>query len=249
LHRIILIIRQKIFSIVMLAIALLSGIFIYFYVGYLKSDKDNARDAEKVLLAVEDISEGDVIDGSSITTQMIPQAISSKSYDLKEEYVIGKIATEDIAKGEILTREGISGFEETGQDTGSLSLYIPEYLKAVTVPIDYYGDTSLIKKGDVVDIISVYYDEKNDSLISEIILHSKELIATSSSSLIDMNHEGGSLILDSFESPGLAGQSNGPGSIIATFFLDDDEVKKVFLSLNKGVLNLAICPRQSLEIR
>ena len=243
MNRFSIIIRQKIISIIMLFVSILGGIFIYFYIGHIKSSQYPAYDSQEIILAVSDIYEGDTIIETNITTQNIPEAIFSDRYILEKESVIGKTAAEDILEGEILTREKISGFKNIDENTKSISSYIPQHLKAVSVPIVFYSDISLLRNGDHVDIISVYYDKDANTLISETILNSEELISLHPSGKANNPEVESNIIFDNLEKNSQRGMAEQGNAVIATFFLDVAETEKIFLALERGVLNIAICSK------
>ena len=57
-----------------------------------------------------------------------------------------------------------------------LSSSIPHGLRAISLPISFFGEVSSIREGDRVDIISVFYDPGSNELYSEVILNEKEII-------------------------------------------------------------------------
>lgn len=243
MNRFSLIIRQKLISVIMLAVSILGGIFIYLYLGHLKAGQNIVFEGQEIIIASQDILKGSIITASDIADQNIPESIFSDKYIFEKESVIGKAASEDILQGEILTREKISGFKEISEDLKSISSYIPQYLKAVSVPVVFYGDISLLSNGDLVDVISVYYEKSKDELISETILDSEELM------IIDPGHSTGNMetegnaLFDNMDQHSMFAYQGHVNQIIATFFLDSTEAERIFLALERGVLNIAICSK------
>ena len=123
------------------------------------------------------------------------------------------------------------------------SSYIPYKLKAVSIPVNFYGDRSLIRPGDRIDIISTCYEPGSGIIYSNTVLSEKEVVLIRND--LDGNFSGeknssGDLLVDSIfdSSPVDPGYTN---QMILTFYLDASEVEEVFLALEKGVLNLSIC--------
>ncbi len=116
------------------------------------------------------------------------------------------------------------------------------------MPVNYYGDVSVLRVGDKVDIISVYYDQTNSLLISEAVLSEKEIILTVNEQN-EINNKNGensssnkndSSLMDKVFDSNYAGSAFS-NSMIITFYLTPVEVEKIFLALERGVLNLSIC--------
>jgi len=119
---------------------------------------------------------------------------------------------------------------------------IPQGMKAVNIPVTFFGDCSMITKSDRVDIISIYYDKGSDRLNSEIVLSGKEIIDfdEGQSRSDDITGSVGGLILsEDYSRSGI--NSNIKNIIVITFYLDSGEVSRAFKALESGMLYLAIC--------
>lgn len=243
MNRLTLIVKQRIISVIMLIISVTGGIFIYLYLDYMKSSNTEIA-GQKIIVMNADIEEGEIIDRSDISIETVPEEIFSDSYLVSEESVIGKIATEEIIKGEILTKDKIEGYDDGPEIPSSISSYIPINLKAVSVPLRYYGNTDFLNKGDRIDIVSVYYDDEKSMVVSETILRAKELISLFYNTDNSIEGDEGGLFFESFETPTIDKRGDITRSITGTFYLDEDETEAIFLALEKGVLNVAICSKK-----
>jgi hypothetical protein len=117
---------------------------------------------------------------------------------------------------------------------------IPGGMKAVNIPVNYFGDPSVLEQGDRVDIISTYYREEEGGLYSERIITYREIIRLETKGR--MNEESSMASGDLFI-PELSGTAADIGNIVVmTFFLTDDEVLKSFTALASGMLYIALCP-------
>jgi len=120
---------------------------------------------------------------------------------------------------------------------------VPAGMKAVNIPVNYFGDPSLLEQGDRVDIISTYYREEKGSLYSERIITAREIIRLETKGR--MNGESSMAYEDLFipEAAFGSGTAADIGNIVVmTFFLTDDEVLKSFTALESGMLYIAMCP-------
>jgi len=83
---------------------------------------------------------------------------------------------------ESISSDGEADSQISGENTSSgdhgqpLSSSIPYGLRAVNLPVSFFGDVSAMREGDRVDIISVFYDPGSNELYSEVILYQKEII-------------------------------------------------------------------------
>ncbi|MCJ7666603.1 MAG: hypothetical protein MUO59_07710, partial [Actinobacteria bacterium] len=133
---------------------------------------------------------------------------------------------------------------------------IPYGLRAVSLPISFFGDVSGIRQGDMVDIISVFYDPDSNGLYSEVILSQKEIILLVYSGNDQDSGEyqdaGGSGYLGD----GIFGEissGNGIGGqfkkiLVITFYLETIEAEKAFMAIESGQLYLSLCPSKREEI-
>ncbi|MCE5330141.1 SAF domain-containing protein [bacterium] len=213
---------------------------IYFYISNLKSAPTADPDSKEVLISKEEISKGSEIELEMIIRQKISKNIFSSKFISNENEIIGKKAKDTILKGEIISKDKIIGVNDSSDKNLKFSAYIPLSENAVTIPVTYWGDISLINIGDKVDIISTYYEKENGILKSEIVLDEKEIVIISR--LQDSDNE--NMIKDS----GLSILNSGSNAIRAddrilylTFYLNKEEVTEIFSAIEKGNLNIALC--------
>jgi hypothetical protein len=137
--------------------------------------------------------------------------------------------------------EGIIGDQEVL--LSDLPGQIPSGMKAVNLPISFFGDHSIPKTGDRIDIISTYYDKESGRLHAEVILSEKEIIGLGSGQGTDEDSYGS--ISDSIfpEVSFGANVNNGISRILViTFFLRDEEIVRSFMAIESGMLYLSLCP-------
>ncbi len=244
MNRITLIIRQKIFGIIFIIIAIIGGIFIFLYISNLKARVSEDMEYRQIFVASDDIGQGEEITEESIKMQRISGNMFSEKFVIDKDKVLGKKVIEDIMEGEIIT---VDKLEVTEYDNGSnygFSSYIPDQLRAVSIPVNFYGDKSLIRTGDKVDIISTYYEPESGVIYSNTVLSEKEVVLIKSGlneSYSGEEYESGSILTGSFFDNSSA-YPDYTNLIILTFYLDVSETENVFLALERGLLNLSICP-------
>ena len=244
MNRLSLIIRQKVFGIIFIVAALLGGVLIYWYISNLKSESPDSFEYQEIYIARFDIESGEEISEDFLEKQKIPENIFSKKFILDKNQILGKKVIENIAEGEIISKDKIEGQELIENTYLSFSTYIPRDLRAVSIPLNFYGDRSLIKVGDRVDIISTYYDQTGSELISNTILCGKEIILLeynySEDGYPGENNSGGDFLLGTMLEDDYS-SSSYMGFLILTFYLKSEEAEEVFLALERGMLNLSIC--------
>ena len=108
---------------------------------------------------------------------------------------------------------------------------------------------SLIRVGDKVDLISTYYDKSGEQLISEVVIGEKEIIfiqnSDGSSSTTNPDNQAKESKND-FLFGGITSQDSGSSLsnlIVLTFYLLPAEVENIFLALDRGAINISICPK------
>ena len=168
--------------------------------------------------------------------------IFSEKFVLSEDRILGEEAASDILKGEIIRIDEIKGADLNYDYNLKFSSYIPENLRAVSIPVNYFGDEILLKAGDRIDVVSTYYNQSDGELKSTTILSGKEIILVKGSS---DNNDYSSINDNDFLSASMLEENSNSSSLsnflIVTFYLEPQEAEKVFLALERGVLNLSIC--------
>jgi hypothetical protein len=125
---------------------------------------------------------------------------------------------------------------------------IPQGMKEINLPVNFFGDNSVLDEGDRVDIISTYYMEDERSLCSDRIITSREIIRLEvggSQEISDSLPLGDAIFYDGISRTGTAIDMGN--ILVLTFFLTDDEVLRSFTALESGMLYIALCPSYSLS--
>ena len=247
MNRLNLILRRRIFIIIFIILAVFGGLVIFWYLNNLKEKSNADLYGIQVFTAKTEIGSGTKISDDLIELKKIPENIFNEKFITNKKDIIGKQAVIDISKGEIISSDNIEISHQDGSNYLKFSSYIPGYLRAVSIPLYFYGDVSMLNIGDMVDVILTYYDKTSDELVSETVLRQKEIILIKGNSLSSSPEESekksdGISFFNNADYSGFDNKNN-VNVLVFTFYLKPEEVEKVFLSLQKGTLNLAICPK------
>ena len=144
----------------------------------------------------------------------------------------------------------------TGYYRQPLSSSIPNGLRAVSLPISFFGDVRALREGDGVDIISVFYDPGSNELYSETILSRKEIIILENNKDTPDPENYQDASSSGYLSSGIFNDmSSGNNNIsqikkmiVITFYLEANEVERALKAIEEGQLYLSICPADSKDI-
>lgn len=245
MNRMSLIIRQRILSIIFIMISLAGGIFIFLYISNLNEKIPVNADYNGVFIAGSSIGRNEEITADLLVEQNIPADIFSEKFILDKNEIIGEKTAVDIQEGEIITKDKLEGSGSGNGFNLSFSSYIPYGMRAVSIPVNFYGDGSLVKEGDKVDLISTYYDPSGSILCSETIMAEKEIILiggnVEESHTVDESGMG-SLLPGSAADTGLFSYGN-KNSLVITFYLSKSEAEEAYMAIERGRVNISICCR------
>jgi Flp pilus assembly protein CpaB len=256
--RITLILRRKIFIFIFIIILVFAGLLIYWYALNIKEKNRLNSENISIITAGTEIKAGTIFTEEVIDVQKISKKIYNEDFITDLNVIAGKAALEDIAIGEIITSEKVKGLDNIDEKYMKFSASIPAGLRAVAIPVNYYGKKSLPDIGDMVDIISVFFDKEKDAVSSITVLKSKEIIliegreneseeygnGTNKESI----NNGGSFISGSLDGifSGNGESVNYSEPVIITFYLNPSDVEKIFIALQNGTLNVSVCSRSDL---
>ncbi len=243
MNRISLIIKQRILSIIFIIISIAGGVFIFLYVGSLKEKIPENVNYNQIFIARNDIKDDEMITADLIEMQKISADIFSGKFIIDKEEIVGKKAIADILKGEIITEDKIEKKSAGNDFSYSFSFHIPDGLRAVSVPVSFYGDSGLLNEGDAVDLVSTYYEQESGDLCSVTVLSGKELILINNGSeetYMENGNNGGNFLLGSVNEEKLEDSFYG-NHIIITLYLSKNEAEEIFKAVERGVVNLSIC--------
>jgi Flp pilus assembly protein CpaB len=236
--------KEKIITCIFILIAVIGGILIYIFLSRSANDEKIQGDFNEVLVASNHIAPGSFIVEENVTIQRIPKNIFSDLFISDIELIKNKIVIEAIESGEIISYSKFEDSEAFNKNNFSFSSYIPKDKKAVTIPVLYYGDPSMIKIGDKVDIISTYYNPDEDSFTARTIMSDKEIIFISGSNKQDQTDNDINDSKSQFELLDLYNgnlSDNDTGKLMITFYLNREETEDLFKNHDRGVLHLSIC--------
>ena len=250
MNRLSLILRQKLFTIIFIIVSIFGGGFVFWYLNGLKTGGAQDFAGKDIFTAATDIESGQVIGEELLEMKKIPENIFNEKFIIDKSQILDKKAAGNINKGEIISKDKIEGSQAENVYL-RFSAYIPEGLRATSIPVNYYGDVSLIRVGDNVDLISTYYDKSGEQLISEVVIGEKEIIfiqnSDGSSSTTNPDNQAKESKND-FLFGGISGQDSGSSLsnlIVLTFYLLPAEVENIFLALDRSAINISICPKQA----
>jgi len=250
MNRLSLILRQKLFTIIFIIVSIFGGVFVFWYLNGLKAGGAQDFAGKDIFTAATDIESGQVIGEELLEMKKIPENIFNEKFIIDKSQILDKKAAGNINKGEIISKDKIEGSQAENVYL-RFSAYIPEGLRATSIPVNYYGDVSLIRVGDNVDLISTYYDKSGEQLISEVVIGEKEIIFIQNSDGSSSTTNPDNQVKESkndFLFGGISGQDSGSSLsnlIVLTFYLLPAEVENIFLALDRGAINISICPKQA----
>ncbi|MFC2159119.1 hypothetical protein ACFLQS_00165 [Actinomycetota bacterium] len=157
---------------------------------------------------------------------------------------------ENISDNEDPDTEIFRGNDYSGHYGQLLTSSIPYGLRAVSLPISFFGEVSSIREGDRVDIISVFYDPISNELNSEIVLHEEEIVIFENNGMDQDLGEYQDTADSGYFSEGIfSGISSGNNNssqlkkiIVLTFYLEAIEVEEALRAIESGQLYLSLCP-------
>ncbi len=228
-----LVIRQKIFGVLFIAAAVLLGVLMFYYIHAIKSDTTENRHMQQLVIASRDIDAGMVLEKDMLEAQHVPQAVFSDRAIKDAEEIIGKEVSRHIHKGEIIYGEHVAGYQE--RSFSGLSSHIPRGMRAVTMPVTFYGSEGLLQVGESVDLISTYYSQEHGDMVAITILEQKEVILIGTRS---EDHQQAGLLA----AEGIRNEAVSQNLLTVTLYLSPAEAETVFQAAQRGIINIAICP-------
>jgi len=236
--------KEKVITCIFIVIAIIGGILIYIFLSNSEDSEKMQGDFNEVLVASSYIGPGNFIKEENIERQKISKSIFSELFIKDIESVKNKVVIEAIEAGEIISYSKLEGSEAFDKSNFTFSSYIPKGKKAVTIPVSFYGDLTMITIGDKVDIISTYYSHDEDNLISKTIISGKEIVFISKNGKQKEENQDHS---DSESQFALLEFTNGnltdgsTGRLVVTFYLSKEETENLFKCYENGELNISIC--------
>lgn len=257
MNRIGLVIKRRVFMIVVAILFAILGLTIYWYINNLKGKNSGDVYGIEVYTATVNIDSGTEISEDMVQKKKIPSDIYNSKFISEKKDIIEKTAATGIVKNEILTIDKIEGSALNDKGYLNFSDYIPYGCRAVSIPVLYFGEYKLLAAGDFVDIISTYYDRASDELVCSTILPYKEIILIDGKSIKrdkfteDASSTNAAIIESKTIFPdffsGAGNASNNSNSVVLTFYLLPYEVEVLVLAQQMGSLNISICPQPAIS--
>lgn len=208
-------------------LALLASAAVYSYLQTIKEDKKENENKVAVLVAADTLPPGTLITNEFIKEIEVSEDSLLVDYIQNVEEIVGKFT-----KDTILVNEGFHPKKLVTRGNEDLSLRLNDGHRAVSVNVTGdSGVSDLMKPGDFVDIV-LYLDEERDGdkvirpKLSKIILQKIKLLAIDK----QLNREEG------------IGGAEVPDRFLVTLSVTAEELEKLVLAENVGILKLALRP-------
>jgi len=145
---------------------------------------DDSANAEHVVVAAMDIPYGTKVEGRHLSVISMPIGTAPKNAFREAQQVEGKVATIDVARGEILLQERFADHE--GGST--LAALVAQNMRAVTVRVDdVVGVAGFLLPGNRVDVVSARLDQATRIATTRTILTNLKVLAVDQTSSTDKN--------------------------------------------------------------
>ena len=99
MNRISLIIKQRVFGIIFIVIAVIGGIFVFWYISSLKAGISEDTGYMEIFVAGADVKKGEEVTEGLIKAQSIPENIFSEKFVIDKNDILGRKAAENIFEG------------------------------------------------------------------------------------------------------------------------------------------------------
>ena len=163
--------RTSIWGLTAIIAALLTGLIIYSYLSWLRSQIPVAGPLVSVVVAKLDLAPGSVIGEGNIALRSHPERYLPDLAITEMASVVGQVASVPIFAGEILTSQKIG-------ETGGLSALVPEGKRAFSLSVEsgtVFGFAP--RPGDKVDVLVTFPREVTGEPKTKTILRSAEIAA------------------------------------------------------------------------
>jgi pilus assembly protein CpaB len=147
------------------------------------SDKDD-QNGDRVVVAAMAIPYGTKLEGRHVSVISMPTGSAPETAFHDPAAVEGKVATMDIARGEILLSERL-----VDHNAGStLAALVSPDMRAVTVRVDdVVGVAGFLLPGNRVDVVSSRLDQRTRRATTETILRNLKVLAVDQTAATDKN--------------------------------------------------------------
>jgi pilus assembly protein CpaB len=145
---------------------------------------DDGVNGEQVVVAAMDIPYGTKVEGRHVGVISMPIGSAPQNAFREQAAIEGKVATMDIARGEILLGERFAD-----HDGGStLAALVGQNMRAVTVRVDdVVGVAGFLLPGNRVDVVASRLDQRTRLATTETILTNLKVLAVDQTASTDKN--------------------------------------------------------------
>lgn len=217
--------RTSIWGALAVIAALATGLAVYSYLSWLRSQIPLSGRLVPIVVAARDIEPGTVIDPSMITIARHPERYLPSGALSDEKKAIGSVVRIPIFEGEAVTSRKLGR-------TGGLSSVVPPGSRAYSLIIPSGAGLGFLPKpGDRVDVIATFPREVLGEATSVTVLRAKEVAAVS------MSNGGSSSVAGKL---GIEGAAQTGASI--TLFVTPSEAEKLAMAESLGRITLVLAP-------
>lgn len=214
--------RTSVWGLAAIVAALLTGLMVYSYLSWLRSQIPVAGPLVPVVVARQDLAPGTLISDAHVELDDHPERYLPAAAIGELGDVIGKAASIPIFAGEIITSPKL------GQ-TGGLSSLVPDGHRAYSLAVESGAHLGFVpRQGDKVDVLATFPREVIGEPKTVTILRSKEVAAYGDSATAEDDRLG----LDV------------SAGITLTLFVTPDEAEALAMAESLGRITVVLAPSQ-----
>lgn len=216
--------RISLWGVAALLASLATGIAIYSYLSWLRSQVPIAGNLVPMIVAARDLEPGTVIEGGMFEVAKHPERYLPRGALASPSSVIGKVVSVPVFAGEAITARKLG-------ESGGLSSVVPKGMRAYSLPVTS-GFGFVPGKGDRVDVIVTFPREVLGEPISITILRYKEVASVTGGADGDSGKLGSRL--------GIEGGTQGGMGI--TLYVTAEEAQRLAMAEALGRITVVLAP-------
>ena len=193
------------------------------------TDKPNENPDVRVLFATRNAPAMTVIDGSMVTTRVMPRSEAPKDYIADPVEVVGRVASQQVVAGQPFIKSSFSDASHPRQ----LATIIPPGKRAVTISVaDYAGLEGLLFPGSMVDVMVSFKPTDQGTRWREALT----VTLLQNIQVLALDHQ---TVLSPGKMLDEVGSRSG-GSRRVTLLVDTKQAKALELAMDQGTLSLSL---------
>lgn len=219
--------RVSLWGIAAVLASMLTGLAIYSYLSWLRSQIPVAGKLVPVIVAAEDLEPGTTVESGMIELSKHPEMYLPTGAMATPAAVIGKVVAVPIFSGELITDRKLG-------KSGGLSSIVPRGLRAYSIVVTS-GLGFLLQKGDRVDVIATFPREVMGEPSSVTILRYKEVAAVAGGSGAEQGR-----LAERIGPIGL--EANSQSGIGITLYVSPEEAQRLAMAESLGRITVVLAP-------